>query len=211
MQITDLLGQMGGIHSVAKELGVDEQQATRGAAALIPALLGGFKKQVTSQPAGVAGLGTMLGRLGGGNLLDEVLSPQPTDLNHGNAVLGQIFGSKEVSRAVAQNAAATSGLDPSLLKKSCRCWPCWWPASWRSSPRATPLRSSPHQAVASASYWEDCLAVGAAAATPARDSPRCLISTVTAIPSTTSCSWSASARASELRAGVMGSAFPPAL
>ena len=32
-------------------------------------------------------------------------------------MLGQIFGSKDVSRAVAQNAAAPSGLDPSLLKK----------------------------------------------------------------------------------------------
>lgn len=117
MQITDILAQMGGIQSVAKELGVDEQQASRGAAALIPALLGGFKKQATSQPSGIEGLGAMLGQLGGGDLLDEVLSPEPTDINHGNQVLGQIFGSKEVSRTVAQNAAATSGVDPSLLKK----------------------------------------------------------------------------------------------
>ncbi|MBK7469630.1 MAG: hypothetical protein IPI73_02305 [Betaproteobacteria bacterium] len=39
------------------------------------------------------------------------------DVNRGNDVLGQIFGSKDVSRAVAQNAAAQSGLDSSLLKK----------------------------------------------------------------------------------------------
>ena len=32
-------------------------------------------------------------------------------------VLGQIFGCKDVSRAVAQNAASQSGLEPSLLKK----------------------------------------------------------------------------------------------
>ena len=38
-------------------------------------------------------------------------------MSQGNEVLGQIFGSKDVSRAVAQNAAAQSGLDPSLLKK----------------------------------------------------------------------------------------------
>jgi hypothetical protein len=59
----------------------------------------------------------MLGNLGGGGLLDEVLSPQPTNVGRGNDVLGQIFGSPEVSRTVAQNAATTSGLDPALLKK----------------------------------------------------------------------------------------------
>ena len=32
-------------------------------------------------------------------------------------MLGQLFGSKDVSRTVAQNAASQSGLEPSLLKK----------------------------------------------------------------------------------------------
>jgi hypothetical protein len=32
-------------------------------------------------------------------------------------VLGEIFGSKDVSRTVAENAAERSGLQPSLLKK----------------------------------------------------------------------------------------------
>lgn len=117
MQISEILAQMGGLQSVAKELGVSENQAASGAAALIPALLGGFKKQAQSQPTGIAALGSLLGQLGGGDLLDDVLSPQPTHVNRGNQVLGQIFGSKEVSRAVAQNAAVQSGLDPSLLKK----------------------------------------------------------------------------------------------
>lgn len=117
MQISEILAQMGGLQSVAKELGVSENQAASGAAALIPALLGGFKKQAQSQPTGIAGLGSLLGQLGGSDLLDDVLSSQPTHVNRGNQVLGQIFGSKEVSRAVAQNAAVQSGLDPSLLKK----------------------------------------------------------------------------------------------
>jgi len=46
-----------------------------------------------------------------------VLAPQPTNVSRGNDVLGQIFGSKDVSRTVAQNAASQSGLEPSLLKK----------------------------------------------------------------------------------------------
>ncbi len=63
------------------------------------------------------GLGSLLNQFGGGGLLDSVLSSAPTDTTSGNSVLGQIFGSKDVSRAVAQNAAAQSGQDPSVLKK----------------------------------------------------------------------------------------------
>jgi hypothetical protein len=117
MQITDILAQMGGLQSMARELGVSENQAASGAEALIPAILGGFKKQAQSQPSGVEGLDDMLGQLGGGSLMDDVLSPQPTPVDRGDDVLGQIFGSKDVSRTVAQNAASQSGLEPSLLKK----------------------------------------------------------------------------------------------
>ena len=117
MQINDILAQTGGLQSMARELGITEAQAASGAAALAPALLGGFKRQAQAQPGGLEGLGGLLGRLGGGGLLDDVLSPQPTDVRQGDAVLGEVFGSKDVSRAVAQNASAQSGLDPSLLKK----------------------------------------------------------------------------------------------
>jgi hypothetical protein len=117
MQIEELIRQMGGVQSVARELGVSPDQAQSGAAALLPAILGGFKKQAQSQPAGLDGLLNTVSGLGGGSLMDEVLAPRPTDLNHGNEVLGQIFGSKDTSRAVAANAAERTGLDPALLKK----------------------------------------------------------------------------------------------
>ncbi len=117
MQITDILAQMGGLQSMARELGISESQAASGAAALAPAILGGFKKQAQAQPTGLEGLGGLLGQLGGGGLLDNVLSPEPTDVNRGNDVLGQIFGSKDVSRAVAQSASTKSGLDAGVLKK----------------------------------------------------------------------------------------------
>jgi hypothetical protein len=117
MQLTDILAQTGGLQSMAQELGVSETQVTSGAAALLPAILGGFKKQAQAQPGGLSGLGGLLGQLGGGGLLDQVLAPHPTDVSSGNDVLGQIFGSKDVSHAVAQNASAQSGLDPGLLRK----------------------------------------------------------------------------------------------
>ncbi len=115
MQITDMLAQAGALQSVARDLNIPETQVASGAEALMPAILGGFKRQ--AQPAGLGGLGDLLGQLGGGGLLDQILTPQRTDPGAGNDVLGQIFGSKEVSRTVAQDAAARSGLDPALLRK----------------------------------------------------------------------------------------------
>lgn len=94
---------------------LSDVQAASGAEALLPAILGGFKKQ--AQPGGLEGLGGLLGQLGGGSLFDNVLSPQPTDVSRGNDVLGQIFGSRDVSRTVAQNAASQTGLDSGLLKQ----------------------------------------------------------------------------------------------
>lgn len=114
MQINDILAQAGGLDAMARELGIEPQQAATGAQALLPAILGGFKR--TAQSQGGA-LGDLLGQLGGGGLLDQVLSPQPTDTRRGDAVLGEIFGSKDVSRTVAQSAAAQTGLAPDLLKK----------------------------------------------------------------------------------------------
>lgn len=117
MQLTDILAQIGGLQAMARELGVSESQVATGAEALLPAILGGFKRQAQAQPSGLEGLGGLLGQLGGGGLLDEVLAPQPTNVERGNDVLGQIFGSRDVSRAVAQNASSQTGLDTSLLKK----------------------------------------------------------------------------------------------
>ena len=117
MQITDLLAQMGGLQDMARQLGISQKQAESGAAALLPAILGGFKKKAQAQPTGLEGLGGLLGQLGGGGLLDAVLGTKPANVSQGNDVLAQIFGSKDVSRTVAQQASAKSGLDPALLKK----------------------------------------------------------------------------------------------
>ncbi|VWX56580.1 DUF937 domain-containing protein [Sphingorhabdus sp. 109] len=117
MNIMDALQQSGGIGTMAKELGINENVAEAGAAALLPAILGGFKKTTQAQPAGLDGLGGLLGQLGGGGLLDSVLGTQPTPVSKGNEVLGQIFGSKEVSRTVAAGAEQQTGISSDLLKK----------------------------------------------------------------------------------------------
>ncbi len=117
MDIASILKQTGAIGQVAQQLGVNEQVAQAGAEALLPAILGGFKKTTQAQPGGLEGLGGLLGQLGGGGLFDAVVSPEPTPVEKGNDVLGQIFGSKDVSRSVAGHAAEQTGIDSSLLKK----------------------------------------------------------------------------------------------
>ena len=115
--LIDALGGLGGLQQIATELGVDQQTVATGAAALLPAVLGGFKKQAQAQPTGLDGLLGSLGGLGGGGLLDAVLSPQATPVDQGNQVLGQIFGSPDVSRTVAGQAAGSTGISADLLKK----------------------------------------------------------------------------------------------
>ncbi len=117
MTMLDILGQAGGIGAIARELGIDEGTAQAGAAALLPAVLGGFKGQAQAQPEGLGGLLSMIGGMGGGGLLASVLAPQPTNVAAGNSVLGAIFGSKDVSRTVADHASSQSGLSSDLLKK----------------------------------------------------------------------------------------------
>jgi hypothetical protein len=128
MNILDILQKSGEIGSIARELGVDEQTAATGAAALLPAILGGFAKQqggAASSSAGggdaLGGLGGLIGMLGGsgaaGGLLDVVLGSQPTPVEKGNDILGQIFGSKDVSRQVAASAETQTGVSGDLLKK----------------------------------------------------------------------------------------------
>lgn len=117
MDIASIPKQTGAIDKVAQQLGLDEKTAQAGAAALLPAILGGFKKTTQTQPGGLGALGGLLGQLGGGGLFDAVVSPEPTPVEKGNDVLGQIFGSKDVSRTVAGNASAQTGIDPALLKK----------------------------------------------------------------------------------------------
>lgn len=128
MDVNQMLQQTGAVDAISRELGIDAATAQAGASALLPSILSGFKNPVAAsqaEPAPTAfpalgGLGALLGTiggLGGGNLLDDVTSNEPTQVDKGNQILGQIFGSKDGSRAVAASASAQSGVEPSLLKK----------------------------------------------------------------------------------------------
>src|SRR3546814_18276393 len=105
---------------MGRELGIPPAMAKQGAYALLPAILGGFKKQAQSGGGaadGLGGLGGLLGQPGGGGLLDSVLAPQPTPVKQGNEVLGQIVGWKDASRTGAEQAPAQTGIDMAILKQ----------------------------------------------------------------------------------------------
>lgn len=109
MNFDDLLPH-GGIDALASQLGIPREQAERGAQALLPAVLGGMGDQSERLETDVNGLG-------GADLAENVIGPEPTEIDRGNQLLGGIFGSKDISRQVAGHAAQNSGLDSTLLKK----------------------------------------------------------------------------------------------
>lgn len=117
MSMLDALNQAGAAQSISRDLGVDQQTAQSGLAALLPAVLGGMQNQAQAQPQGLGGLAAMLGQHGGGQLFDQAVSHDPTPVGPGNQLLGQLFGSKDTSRTIAQHAASQTGLSPDLLKK----------------------------------------------------------------------------------------------
>lgn len=122
MSLAQILQQSGVIESMARELNIDESTARTGAGALLPAIVAGMGRASTggggSDPlGGLGGLaGTILGGSGGG-LLDAVLGTKPTPVQQGNDILGNIFGTKDVSRSVAGEVASVTGLDENLLKR----------------------------------------------------------------------------------------------
>ncbi len=99
------------------QLGLDAAQSQSAVAALLPAISSALKKN-TSSPQGLAQL---LQALQNGNHEQYLDNPdamaQPETVTDGNAILGHLFGSKEVSRAVAGRASEQTGISTDLLKK----------------------------------------------------------------------------------------------
>jgi len=102
---------------VGSQLGLNQQQSQSAIAALLPAISSALK-QNTSNPQGLAGL---LGALQNGSHDQYLENPaqlnQPQAVSEGNAILGHLFGSKDVSRAVAGRAAEKTGIGADVLKK----------------------------------------------------------------------------------------------
>jgi len=120
MNLLDMIMSANGGASAQQagaQLGLSQEQSQGAIAALLPAISSALK-QNTAKPEGLAGLLGALQNGGHDQYLDNPQAiAQPQAVNEGNAILGHLFGSKDVSRAVAGHAAQQTGMDAGILKK----------------------------------------------------------------------------------------------
>lgn len=106
------------VSELARQLGVGESEARSAAGELIPALARGMQNNARSD----SGLDSLIGALTKGNhsgYLDNLSNlGQQSTVQDGNSILGHIFGSKDVSRNIANYGAQKSGLSATLMKKA---------------------------------------------------------------------------------------------
>ena len=103
------------MQNMARQFGLAPEQAQSAVESLLPALSMGMQQQSQS----VDGLQNLMQMFGGGQhaaAFDADGDGIPDNaVDQGNDVLGQLFGSKDMSRAVAAQASAMSGVSDSIL------------------------------------------------------------------------------------------------
>ena len=103
------------VQQLSAQFGLQPEQVSAAMSALMPALAAGLKRNMTTNPAGLESA------LDSGRHETYIDKPEvlgaPTTTADGNAILGHIFGSKDVSRNVAAGAAEKTGIDPAVLKQ----------------------------------------------------------------------------------------------
>lgn len=97
------------LSAIGRQYGLDPAQTEAAVAALAPVIAAGFKRSA-SQGDGLASIFEALQQ-------DEQRGQIASPTDAGNVVLGQIFGSKDVSRGVAQQLSASSGVSSAILKQ----------------------------------------------------------------------------------------------
>ncbi|KQV68280.1 DUF937 domain-containing protein [Rhizobium sp. Root1220] len=103
--------------AVSRQFNLAQEQATKAMAALMPAFSAGLKRS-TSNPYDFIGL---MQAVASGNYakyfedMNKAFTPQ--GVSDGNNILAQLFGSKEVSRAVAAQAAQMTGIGQEIYKQ----------------------------------------------------------------------------------------------
>lgn len=105
------------VREAGRSAGLSPSQATSALSALVPALAAGLQRNA-SQPAGLDALLGAINRGGHARYVDDPSTiGRPETIADGNGILGHILGSKDASRALADRAAAQTGLGADALKK----------------------------------------------------------------------------------------------
>lgn len=117
--LSGILEAQGGaiVEQLASQFGLDKNQTQSALGQLVPALGAGVSRNV-SQPRGLDDLVSALNKGNHSGYLDGSRPlAEPSAIDDGNAILGHLFGSKDVSRQVASRAADKSGIGSDILKK----------------------------------------------------------------------------------------------
>jgi hypothetical protein len=105
------------MRTMAQQFGLSESQVEQAMAALMPAFSTGLKRNASTP----ADMSDFLSALASGNhaqYFDNMQSAfTPQGVADGNGILGHLFGSKEVSRAVTKQAEAATGIGQEILKQ----------------------------------------------------------------------------------------------
>lgn len=105
------------INQMARQFGLSQQQAQEAMEALLPAFSQGLKRNASNP----YDLGAFLNALSSGQharYFDDASNAfSPQGMAEGNGILGHLFGSKELSRAVAAQAAQATGIGQEVLKQ----------------------------------------------------------------------------------------------
>jgi hypothetical protein len=105
------------VQQLGSQVGLAPDQATAALSALMPALAGGFQRNMQS-PGGLESLMAALSSGNHGQYIDNPTSlADPSAVTDGNGILGHLLGSKDASREVASHAAAQTGLSADVLKR----------------------------------------------------------------------------------------------
>ena len=105
------------MQNIARQYGLSQQQTQSAIEALLPAFSMGLQRQ-TQDPYSFGGLAQMMTASPYARMFEASAGVIPNQaVPMGNDVLGQLFGSKEISNAVAAQAAATSGVGQAILKQ----------------------------------------------------------------------------------------------
>ena len=105
------------LQQLSRGFGLSEGDARNVLSEMVPALSRGMQNNLSKQ----GGLEDLLGALSKGNHQHYIDQPESLAgeqaTQEGNAILGHLFGSKDVSRRVAHHASGKTGVDEGMLKK----------------------------------------------------------------------------------------------
>ncbi|TIV31574.1 MAG: DUF937 domain-containing protein, partial [Mesorhizobium sp.] len=106
-----------GMQALAQQYGLSMQQTQAAVQALLPAFSQGLQRY-TADPYG---MGAFMTAMASGQhakyFEDATRAFSPQGIDEGNGILGHLFGSKDLSRAVANQAAQATGLSQQVLQQ----------------------------------------------------------------------------------------------